>query len=140
MDWVPTHSSEGLHILCNTTAQENFLQWWKYSVFAWSNTDHWDLKCCYCNQLTFKFYLILINFKRPVWLVAKNSPMLASTKITFKVSLLWDKVSKHKAETMEEGRTCVTQKKANLSRKKNWTAHLKIRNYGLELKEIRVRL
>ena len=42
-------------------------------------------------QLTFKFYLILINFKSPVWLGAKNSPMPASTKITFKVYLLGDK-------------------------------------------------
>ena len=68
--------------------------------------------------------------------------MPASTKITFKVYLLGDKdtqflFSKHKAETMEEGRTCVTQKKSNLSRKKNWTVHLKIRSYGLELKEIK---
>lgn len=64
--------------------------------------------------------------------------MPASTKITFKVSLLWDKVSKHKAETMEEGRTCVTQKKKKSKsfKEKNWIAHLKIRNYGWELKEI----
>lgn len=45
--------------------------------------------------------------------------MPASTKITFKVYLLGDKdtqfvFSKHKAETMEEGRTCVTQKKKQI--------------------------
>lgn len=32
---------------------------------------------------------------------------------------------------------CYSKKKANLSRKKNWTEHLKIRSYGLELKEIK---
>ena len=79
-------------------------------------------------ELTFLFYLILINFKSPVWLVAKKAPIPTSIKITFNLSLLSDKVSKHKAETMEEGRTCIIQKWANLSKKKNWTAHLKIRN------------
>lgn len=46
--------------------------------------------------------------------MAKKAPIPTSIKITFNLSLLSDKVSKHKAETMEEGRTCIILKKEQI--------------------------